>query len=117
MTEAGAELNAHIHVEIMHLKVHKNRRGSMICYDKQGYESAIPNYSGCMKAAWKLVEKIKKVYSVNIDVAENRTNVEIKDYRSFPEHRADASQGAPKAPLAICLAVLKVKGLEGTSKI
>ena len=69
----------------------------------------IPNYSTDISAAWEVMEKMKEIYEPDI--------MYLKLYNKW---RADFGYDATilneTAPMAICLAALKAKGIEFCTK-
>lgn len=103
--KAGRELDALVADKIMGLKVygqfHENDRGVRI---------HVPRYSTNIEDAWKVVEKMENThrFSLHRTVKENGWQVIFWDI----ETDAHRSLVAETAPLAICLAALRCKGID-----
>jgi hypothetical protein len=68
----------------------------------------IPHYSSDIAAAWDVVTKLRNEFDVEIEVLSESHRCELKG--ADPNNRFFIY--APTAPLAICLAALKSKGIE-----
>lgn len=111
--KAGRELDALIAEKIMHLDNIRWREGSL--YDDTdhkfleygsdyiaGIGNQIPDYSTNIYAAWEVVNKIGGWFQI--------TQIAIEREEPFwsCEFGTDQAAGAATAPLAICMAALKV---------
>lgn len=71
----------------------------------------IPQYSTEISAAWEVIEKLRFLgYQGGIDWARPEAGYECSFGSSLPPDQRPSSQ-AETAPLAICLAALKVMGI------
>ena len=114
--EAGRELDALIHEQVFGKCAHDwikvtnkplDKKGNSIykcskCGDRRPAREAMGwrNYSTDIAAAWQVVEKMSKLYHVEIENFDNGYGVTLDDYSQTWEAHADT------APLAICRAAL-----------
>jgi hypothetical protein len=68
----------------------------------------VPHYSTDIKDAWEIVEKLRKDWTMEIRQVRNGT-LDVTFYNYDAKHK---SRNIDTAPLAICLAALKAKGVE-----
>ena len=76
------------------------------------YPPVLPAYSSCIKAAWEIVEKMRS-QSTDIFVITQGMTVRCKIEKWDDKDYVDEFQAIhATAPMAICLAALKAKGVE-----
>jgi hypothetical protein len=84
-------------------------------HEETTHNVPVPRYSESMDAAWEVVEHLRKThYTIQVVGNTFRYEVAIAD-RIFARSRIDHGQGeghAVSAPEAICIASLRVNGIE-----
>lgn len=85
------------------------------CYIAHNSLTRVPNYSGDIAAAWNVMEKLRdRGASVEIGSSNNREGHPWECCVTFKRHTApnsDIAELAYSAPLAICVAALKIVGV------
>lgn len=71
----------------------------------------IPHYSTDMAAAWEIVDKLKAIYTFDIDNYSNRDGKWYVEIQGDEDAHGCAHVMAGTAAMAICLAALKLKGI------
>jgi len=76
-----------------------------------GWYIKCPNYSTDIAAAWEVVEKLQKEYIVSILGPDDQGTHWCVDIMSKNQKLNFANEVGNTAPMAICLAALKAKGV------
>lgn len=113
--KAGRELDALVAKKVMGFCRYRLQQGSFDRDDLWGEcENAnhwfgLPCYSKDIAAAWQVVEKVLNNRLFDFDLS---TSDGSESWRAFFRMHAPVVAFADTAPLAICLAALKAKGVE-----
>ena len=99
----GRELDALVAEKVMDNEIQRYVRGTLPCLF-----SNLPHYSTDIKAAWEVVEKMKKQSKILIEVL--HLCYTIQTFNSENQITWTKSEISPAH--AICLAALKAKGVE-----
>lgn len=76
--------------------------------DEKGYTKIMPHYSTNIADAWKVVEKMRENFWVQVDVGD----IILCSMGEYGFVCSTIQAEAETAPLAICLAALKAMGVE-----
>jgi hypothetical protein len=106
------KMDALIAEHVMGWQFYRDITGTYTTNPNTGNLETVPHYSTDIAAAMEVVEKIRAEGFVNIEAGYSAFDVTMKDFSKGVDDIKVVWGIQPKLPMAICLAALKLRGVE-----